>query len=161
MGDKLKPSEMETLEFAMEVYGGDDKIIDAKDLGLICRALNCNPSLETLEKMGATKKPGEKKMKMDEILPIILELRKQKKDEGCYEDFVECLKLYDKAGDGHMMAAELPHMLLSLGEKLTEPEVEELLEDCLDEEDDEGQIIYDPFLRRMCELDPPLKKKKK
>ncbi|KAF7274187.1 hypothetical protein GWI33_013137, partial [Rhynchophorus ferrugineus] len=114
MGDKLKPSEMETLEFAMEVYGGDDKIIDAKDLGLICRALNCNPSLETLEKMGATKKPGEKKMKMDEILPIILELRKQKKDEGCYEDFVECLKLYDKAGDGHMMAAELPHMLLSL-----------------------------------------------
>lgn len=29
-----------------------------------------------------------------------------------------------------------------LGEKLTEDEVDELFEDCLDEEDDEGQIPY-------------------
>lgn len=57
-------------------------------------------------------------MKLDEIVPIIIELRKQKKDEGCYEDFVECLKLYDKNEDGHMMAAELSHMLLALGNVL-------------------------------------------
>ncbi|XP_030757012.1 myosin light chain alkali-like [Sitophilus oryzae] len=160
MGDKLKPSEMESLDFAMEVYGGKEKIIDAKDLGMVARAMNCNPSLETLEKLGATKKAGEKKMKIEDVVPVIIELKKNKKDEGCYEDFVECLKLYDKADDGHMGAGDLPHMLLSLAEKLTDAEVDELFEDCLDEEDDEGMILYDPFLRRMCELDPPLKKKK-
>lgn len=30
-----------------------------------------------------------------------------------------------------------------LGEKLTDVEVDELFEDCLDEEDDEGEILYD------------------
>ncbi|XP_050294042.1 myosin light chain alkali-like isoform X2 [Anthonomus grandis grandis] len=152
---------METLEFAMEVYGGNEKIIDGTDLGHICRAMDCNPSLETLEKLGASKKPGEKKMKLDEVIPVIIAVKKEKKDQGCYEDFIECLKLYDKNEDGNMMAAELSHMLLTLGEKLTDDQVDELLEDCLDEEDDEGQIQYDPFLRRMCGLDPPLKRKKK
>jgi len=32
-----------------------------------------------------------------------------------YEDFVECLKLYDKQEDGTMLGAELTHILLSLG----------------------------------------------
>lgn len=34
-----------------------------------------------------------------------------------------------------------------LGEKLTDIEVDELFEDCLDEEDDEGEILYDRKLK--------------
>lgn len=34
---------------------------------------------------------------------------------GCYEDFVECLKLYDKEDNGLMQLGELHHSLLSLG----------------------------------------------
>ncbi|ENN71712.1 myosin light chain alkali [Dendroctonus ponderosae] len=161
MTDALKPKELECLEFALEVYGGNEKIIDSTDLGPVCRAMNCNPSLERLEQLGAAKKKGEKQLKLADIVPIVVTLKNERKDEGCYEDFVECLKLYDKNEDGNMMAAELSHMMLSLAEKLTDAEVDELFEDCLGEEDDEGQIKYDPFLRRMCELDPPLKKKKK
>ncbi|CAG9772996.1 unnamed protein product [Ceutorhynchus assimilis] len=161
MTDALKPKELESLEFALEVYGGNEKIIDGTDLGMVARAMNCNPSLETLKKLGMPEKKGEKTMKMADCIPIIIELKKQKKDEGCYEDFIECLKLYDKNEDGHMMEAELAHMLKSLGEKLDDNQLDELWDDCMDEEDDEGQIVYDPFLRRMCELDPPLKKKKK
>ncbi|XP_066147092.1 myosin light chain alkali-like [Euwallacea fornicatus] len=161
MTDTLKPKEMECLEFAMEVYGGKEMLIDSTDLGNVCRAMNCNPSLDTLEKLGAAKKQGEKQLKLDEVLPVVIQLKKERKDEGCYEDFIECLKLYDKNEDGHMLLGELSHMMSTLGEKLTEEQVDELFEDCLDEEDDEGQIEYDPFLRRMCELDPPLKRKKK
>jgi Ca2+-binding EF-hand superfamily protein len=62
---------------------------------------------------------GEKKFKLDELLPIYSELKKEKKDEGCYEDFIECLKLYDKAENGKMSAAELSHSLLSLGKQNT------------------------------------------
>lgn len=64
--------------------------------------------------MGGTKKKGEKKMKLDEFLPIFSQCKKDK-DQGCYEDFLECLKLYDKQEDGTMLGAELSHTLLSLG----------------------------------------------
>lgn len=38
------------------------------------------------------------------------------KDVGSYEDFTECLKLYDKEENGTMIGAELEHSLKALGE---------------------------------------------
>ncbi|XP_012172047.1 myosin light chain alkali isoform X3 [Bombus affinis] len=124
--------------------------LDAVNLGDVLRALNLNPTNASIEKLGGTKKKGEKLLKLDEFLPIYSQCKKDK-DQGCYEDFLECLKLYDKQENGTMMAAELSHTLLALGEKLTDAEVEEVLKDCMDPEDDEGFIPYDPFLRRLCE----------
>ncbi|XP_012237079.1 myosin light chain alkali isoform X3 [Bombus vosnesenskii] len=126
--------------------------LDAVNLGDVLRALNLNPTNASIEKLGGTKKKGEKLLKLDEFLPIYSQCKKDK-DQGCYEDFLECLKLYDKQENGTMMAAELSHTLLALGEKLTDAEVEEVLKDCMDPEDDEGFIPYDPFLRRLCEKD--------
>ncbi|KAK9881077.1 hypothetical protein WA026_014421 [Henosepilachna vigintioctopunctata] len=156
----LKPAEIESAHFAMEVYG-ENGVLDSTNLGTFMRAMNVNPSLERLEKCGMAKKKGEKQFKIEELFPLVSELKKELKDQGCYEDFIECLKLYDKREDGKMLAGELSHSLLSLGERMTDAEVDEVLEDCLDEEDDEGEIPYIPFLRRMCEKDPPLKPKKK
>lgn len=51
---------------------------------------------------------------VDEFYPIFSQVLKDK-DQGVYEDFIECLKLYDKAEDGLMMGGELTHILLSLG----------------------------------------------
>lgn len=56
----------------------------------------------------------EKKLKLDEFLPIFSQVKKDK-EQGNFEDFLECLKLYDKEENGLMMAAELSHTLLSLG----------------------------------------------
>lgn len=78
------------------------------------RALNCNPTLALIEKMGGTKKRGEKLLSLEEFLPIYSQVRKEK-EQGCYEDFIECLKLYDKNENGLMLLAELNHALLALG----------------------------------------------
>lgn len=51
---------------------------------------------------------------LEEFLPIYSQVKKDK-DVGAYEDFHEGLKVYDKAENGTMMAAELAHVLLSLG----------------------------------------------
>lgn len=51
---------------------------------------------------------------VDEFYPIFSQVSKDK-DQGVYEDFIECLKLYDKAEDGHMIGGELTHILMSLG----------------------------------------------
>lgn len=67
-----------------------------------------------IEKMGGTKKRGEKLLSLEEFLPIYSQIRKDK-EQGCYEDFLECLKLYDKNENGFMLLAELNHALLALG----------------------------------------------
>lgn len=89
--------------------------IDANQIPAVLRSLNLNPTLALCEKMGYTKKKGEKKITVEEFLPIFAQVKKEK-DQGCYEDFLECLKLYDKNENGLMMLAELRHNLLALGE---------------------------------------------
>ena len=51
---------------------------------------------------------------MFQFYPIYSEVKKSK-DTGSFEDFIECLKLYDKMENGTMMLGELEHILLSLG----------------------------------------------
>ncbi|EDW04856.1 GH19638, partial [Drosophila grimshawi] len=81
-------------------------------------------------------------------LPIYSQVKKEK-EQGCYEDFIECLKLYDKEENGQMLLAELQHALLSLGECLDDEQVENLFADCMDPEDDEGMIPYSQFIQRL------------
>ncbi|XP_034937555.1 myosin light chain alkali isoform X2 [Chelonus insularis] len=148
----LLPREVERAEFCFSIYDADGtNVIDAFDLGNVLRALNLNPTNATIEKMGGTKKRGEKKMTLEEFLPIFSQLKKDK-DQGTYEDFLECLKLYDKQENGMMLGVELSHMLLTLGEKLEEDEVQTVLSECMDPEDEDGFIPYAPFLKKMMVL---------
>jgi myosin light chain 6 len=122
-------------EFAFSIFDNEGNGIDGIDLGNLLRALSLNPTNATIEKLGGTKKKGElelaaeffrasyrrvhvfsgeKKIKFDEFLPIFSQCKKDK-DQGCFEDFVECLKLYDKEENGKMLLAELTHTLQSLG----------------------------------------------
>ncbi|KAJ8665375.1 hypothetical protein QAD02_007037 [Eretmocerus hayati] len=147
----LAPKDVEKAEFAFSIYDADgSNVIDAVDLGNVLRALNVNPTNATIEKLGGTKKRGEKTLTLEEFLPIFSQVKKDK-DQGCYEDFIECLKLYDKQENGTMLGAELSHILLSLGERLTDLECEIVLRDCMDPEDEDGFIPYGPFLKRLCE----------
>lgn len=57
---------------------------------------------------------GEKQITLEEFLPVYSQVKKDK-DQGVFEDFIECLKLYDKQENGTMLGAELTHILLSLG----------------------------------------------
>ena len=147
----LSKSDVERASFAYSIYDFDGSgKIDAFNLGDVLRALGSNPTLATIEKLGGTKKKGEKTLSLEEFLPIYSQVKKDK-DQGVYEDFLECLKLYDKNENGLMLGAELTHTLMALGEKLDDKEVDEVVKDCMDPEDDDGMIPYAPFLRKMCD----------
>ena len=61
---------------------------------------------------------------------------------------MECLKLYDKEENGTMLLAELEHTLKALGEKLSDDEAATLFGDCMDPEDEDGNVFY----ARECQL---------
>ncbi|VDM55928.1 unnamed protein product [Angiostrongylus costaricensis] len=62
------------------------------------------------------------------------------KEQGTYADFVEGLKVFDKEECGKILSAELRHILLALGERLSADEVDELLKGV---EDAEGMVKYE------------------
>merc|ERR1712071_657605 len=139
----LSARDMERGKFAFGIYDFDgNDTIDGFYLGDCLRALDLNPT------NAVVKKKGEKKFKLDEFLPIFSGAKKDK-DVGSYEDFMECMKLYDKSENGLMIGAELFHILVSLGERLTEQEADDIMKDCGVEENEDGEIPYSPFLKKL------------
>jgi len=67
-------------------------------------------------------------------------MSKWSKDVEGVEEICDAFKVFDKEDNGFISAAELRHTLTSLGEKLTDEEVDELLNQS-DLEGD-GQIKY-------------------
>ncbi|KAH9388128.1 Calcium ion binding [Tyrophagus putrescentiae] len=135
------------LHFDIYDFTGEGKV-DYFLLGDVLRSLDLRPTQAIVEKNGGQKKKGQKSMTFEEFLPIYSQVKKDK-DVGAFEDLVEGLKVYDKAENGTMMEAELAHVMLSLGEKLTDGEAEEILKLCAGGADDEGFIKYETFIKNV------------
>ena len=57
------------------------------------------------------------------------------------ENYVQAFKLFDKDNDGHVTREELRQVLKSLGESLTETEIDEMIE--VADSDGSGTIEFD------------------
>ena len=60
---------------------------------------------------------GEKQYKFEEILPIYKHAN-DAAEAGTFADFMEAFKTFDREGQGFINAAEMRHVLTSLGKRL-------------------------------------------
>jgi len=149
---KLSDGEVELCKEAFGVYDmffGDKGQVDTMKVADILRSMKLTPTNKAVQKITGVTKPGEKKITIEEFMPIYAQLSKEK-DVGGYPDFMEAMSVYDKESNGTVIAAELRHLLLSLGEKLSESEVDEILKLCSNE-DTEGNTKYEDFIKKVLE----------
>ncbi|XP_046398450.1 myosin-2 essential light chain isoform X2 [Ischnura elegans] len=120
---------------------GDGKI-QVTQIGDALRALGQNPTESDVKKFTHQHRPDER-ISFEVFLPIYQAILKNRSNDTA-DDFIEGLRHFDKDGNGYISSAELRHLLTTLGEKLTDEEVEQLM---AGQEDSQGNVHYEEFVR--------------
>ena len=74
-------------------------------------------------------------------------MTKRSKETDIEEEVINAFRVLDKQGQGTISTVELRHLMVTLGDKLTEEEVEEMLREA--DFDGNGIINYEEFVRMM------------
>jgi len=151
MASELSRDEVEEIRDVFELYDfwdGRDGEVDAFKTGHMLFCLGMNPTQETIQKNGGTLKMGEKGFKLEEFLPIYTTVSKDK-DTGTFNDFNEAFKTFDREGQGFISAAEFRHVLCSLGERMNDTDIDEIMRATDTREDLEGNIKFSDFIAKV------------
>ncbi|CAL1545508.1 unnamed protein product [Lymnaea stagnalis] len=127
--------------FSMFDDKGDDKI-PASSIGDVLRANNQNPTELEIKKCGYSQNPAAR-ISFETFFPILQTISKNR-IQPPIEDFIEGFRVFDKDQNGTIGCAEFRHIMTSLGEKLTEDEVDQLI---TGQEDSQGNINYEEFIK--------------
>ncbi|CAF0884261.1 unnamed protein product, partial [Didymodactylos carnosus] len=98
-----------------------DDIIAPQELGIVLRSCGLSPSEADLQKI---QQQVGRKIDFDTFVKIAKDFKANNKETE--EDIREAFRVFDKDGTGYVSVSELKHAMISLGERLTEEEVDEL-----------------------------------
>ena len=149
----LSKGEIEDIREVFDLFDfwdGRDGMIDAYKVAHLLRCTGINPTNALCNKHGGKEKMGEGQYKFEEFLPIYLEINKSIED-GTYADYMEAYKTFDRDGQGFISTAELRHVLTSYGERLEDREVDKIMKFTDTQEDLDGNIKYDDFVKKVME----------
>jgi calmodulin len=144
MKNSFNDEKLKEYKEAFEMFDRDrNGLINGKELGNVLRSLGHEPTeadLNALIEEQDSDKDG--KIEFNEFLQIML---KYAKDTDIEDELIEAFKIFDKEGNGLIPSSEFKHIMLTLGERLSDDEVEEMIKEA--DYRGEGFINYHEFVK--------------
>ncbi|OSX80716.1 hypothetical protein BU14_0033s0060 [Porphyra umbilicalis] len=130
--------------FALFDKDGDGSIT-ASELGVVMKGMGQNPTDTELQQMiNEVDADGNGKIDFAEFVTLMArKMNNTDKDSEIFEAF----KVFDKDGSGKIDATELRNIMMSLGENLSDEEVNQMIKEA--DLNGDGEIDFDEFMRML------------
>ncbi|KAL7081155.1 hypothetical protein ACP275_14G021600 [Erythranthe tilingii] len=146
MADALNEEQIVEFQEAFSLFDKDgDGCITIEELATVIRSLDQNPTEEELrEMMNEVDSDRNGTIEFAEFLNL---MSRKMKEIDADEELKEAFKVFDKDQNGYISANELRQVLMNLGEKLTDEEVQQMIREA--DLDGDGQVNFDEFVKMM------------
>ena len=146
MLDDISQERRKEYKDAFEMFDKNkDGVITTKELANIMRSLNQDPTEEELNEMIEEvdlDKNGE--VDFEEFITL---MNRRSKEIDIEEEVLNAFKIFDKEGNGLISITELRHIMMTLGDQLSEEEIDDMLKEA--DSDGDGYINYEEFIKNM------------
>lgn len=148
MGSNLTEEEIEEYRQAFKIFDRDGSgAITAKELAVAMRSLGQNPTDDELERMvREVDIDGNGELDFEEFCDM---MSRTKKDVTSYKAIEEAFKVFDKEEKGSISREYFRHIMTTMGERLTDEEVDEMLDEA--DADGDGEIDITEFTQMISQ----------
>jgi len=143
---ELTPDQVREYREAYKLFDRDgDDLVTWQELGNVMRSLGQNPTEDELKDMvNEADDNGNGYVDFDEFL---VTMTKKVKEADSGDEFREAFRIFDTQGDGFISAEKLKHVATTLGETLTDDEINEMIREA--DKDDNGIVDFNEFVDMM------------
>ena len=145
--DEISPELKKQYQDAFEMLDKDkDGTITAKELANVMETLTGEkPSLDEINSMiKEVDLNNDGKIELEEFITLMM---KNSPDTQQEEEVINAFRVFDKEGNGLIQTDELKHIMMTIGDKMTEDEADEMIHEA--DIDGDGTINYEEFVRMM------------
>ncbi|CAL9730271.1 calmodulin [Monosporozyma unispora] len=123
MSSSLTPEQIEEYREAFNLFDKDNSgSISPSELATVMKSLGLSPNeTEISDLMNEIDQDGNQEIDFDEFLTL---MARQADTRDSAQEIIEAFKVFDKNGDGYISLSELKHVFNSIGEKLSDEELE-------------------------------------
>eukprot|EP01012_Entosiphon_sulcatum_P047333 TRINITY_DN641_c0_g1_i2.p1 TRINITY_DN641_c0_g1~~TRINITY_DN641_c0_g1_i2.p1 ORF type:complete len:174 (+),score=39.80 TRINITY_DN641_c0_g1_i2:40-522(+) len=152
--EALPPEQVQELRDVFNMFDKDKRgTVPLKDLGMAMRAAGQTPTeQELIDYMQEVDSDGKDVVDFPEFLMLV---QRRANDFVSEEQLKAAFQMFDKDNIGTITATELRILMCTMGDKLTDEEMNELLGEA--DTDLEGNIVYEEFAKKLM---PPTKEAK-
>jgi Ca2+-binding EF-hand superfamily protein len=124
---RLSDEVLKSYQEAFRIFDrNNDGCITREELGTVMKSLGHQPSDNELQDMvNEVDVDGSGTIEFDEFVQMMAKRIEQRPDDG--EDLKEAFEVFDRNKDGYITAEELRQVMRSLGENLTDQELNEMM----------------------------------
>ena len=145
--DEISPELKKQYQDAFEMLDKDKNgTITAKELANVMETLTGEkPSLDEINSMiKEVDLNSDGKIELEEFITLMM---KNSPDTQQEEEVINAFRVFDKEGNGLIQTDELKHIMMTIGDKMTADEADEMIHEA--DIDGDGTINYEEFVRMM------------